>query len=218
MGAARLSTSKKPDKLVNHLEALKKSAVADIIRHRIKRFSSFRKKPSKELFKELCFCLLTANYSAEGAIRIQQKLGDGFSSLPCRKLARELKKLHYRFPNTRARYICGARAHGGFLKKIFGFPSGKDAREWLVKNIKGLGYKEASHFLRNVGFIDVAIIDFHIIDLLVREGEIRKPRSLTRGRYLAIERKLETIARETGLNLAELDLYLWYMETGKVLK
>ena len=80
--------------------------------------------------------------------------------------------------------------------------------------------KEASHFMRNVGFKNVAIIDFHISDLLVKEKLIPKSeaKSLSKNQYLKIENILRQIAQKAGLNLAELDLYLWYMETGKVLK
>ena len=91
-------------------------------------------------------------------------------------------------------------------------------REWLVRNVKGVGYKEASHFLRNIGFKNLSIIDFHIIDLLARYGLIKKPRSLTRRRYLEIEGLLRRISEKLGISLAELDLYLWYMETGRILK
>lgn len=84
--------------------------------------------------------------------------------------------------------------------------------------MKGLGYKESSHFLRNVGCDDVAIIDFHIIDLLVANRLIKKPKALNPKRYLAIEKKLKQLAGRSGLSLGELDLYLWYMETGKILK
>jgi N-glycosylase/DNA lyase len=45
-----------------------------------------------------------------------------------------------------------------------------------------------------------------------------KPKSLSRAKYLMIESILEGISRRTGINLGELDLYLWYIETGKVLK
>ena len=99
--------------------------------------------------------------------------------------------------------------------------TGKERREKLVKMIKGLGMKEASHFLRNIGFKDVAIVDFHIIDLLKREGLTdfdRKTSGLSKGKYLEIEGVLEKLGKELGMNLAELDLYLWYMETGKILK
>ena len=78
--------------------------------------------------------------------------------------------------------------------------------------------KEASHFLRNVGFEDYAIIDFHIIDILEKYGLIEKPKTMTKNKYLEIEDILKKLAKKVNLSLAELDLYLWYKETGKVLK
>ena len=94
----------------------------------------------------------------------------------------------------------------------------KEARTWLVKNIKGLGMKESSHFLRNIGYKNVAIIDFHIIDLLERNKLISRPKTLTKVKYFETESVLRKIAEKSDLTLAELDLYLWYMETGKILK
>jgi len=94
----------------------------------------------------------------------------------------------------------------------------EERRAWLVDNIKGLGYKEASHFLRNIGFDDYAIIDFHILDLLERYRLIKKPKTLTTKQYRKIEHVLQKLATKTNLTLAELDLYLWYLETGKILK
>ena len=78
--------------------------------------------------------------------------------------------------------------------------------------------KEASHFLRNIGFKDFAIIDFHIIDVLTRYNLIKKPKTLTAKRYLEIEGVLKKLANKLKMSLGELDLYLWYLETGKVLK
>ncbi len=162
--------------LVLAVKKIKKSAIAKRIDKRIRGFSCFWRKSAEEIFKELCFCLLTANYTAERAIKIQKALDGKFLVLPSAELANELKKQHYRYPNTRARYICEARVQIPSIKNIFDFGDGKSAREWLVKNIKGFGYKEASHFLRNIGFTDVAIIDFHIIDLLARNRLIKKPK------------------------------------------
>ena len=65
---------------------------------------------------------------------------------------------------------------------------GRDLRAWLVREVKGLGWKEASHFLRNIGFRDLAILDRHILRNLRRHGVIRTiPASLPEKRYLAIE-------------------------------
>jgi len=93
-----------------------------------------------------------------------------------------------------------------------------DALEWLVKNVKGFGMKVASHYLRNVGKPEHAILDFHIINLLEKEGLIKRPKTLTVKKYLEIEKVLYKVAREVNLPMGELDFYLWYIETGKVLK
>ena len=193
--------------------------IAPLVSSRINEFQKLGQSASEEIFKELCFCILTANYSAEGGIRIQKRIGDGFLTLPKEELEARLREYGHRFPKTRARYIVEAREYAHSIKQILaGFKDGKSAREWLVENVKGLGMKEASHFLRNIGYSDVAIIDFHIIDLLVREGLIQRPKTLTKRRYLKIESVLEGLAKRAGLSLGELDLYLWYLETGNVLK
>jgi len=204
--------------LVERIFDLKKSSIAEIVAGRIKEFEEFGKKREDEVFGELCFCLMTANFSAEKCIDIQKKMGRDFGILSEKELAGELKKHGHRFPNTRANYIFEARNCEADLCSLVG--NGKQRREKLVESVKGLGMKEASHFLRNVGFKDVAIVDFHIIDLLNREGLISfdKSKGLSRKEYLEIEKVLEDLARKVGLNLAELDLYLWYMETGKILK
>ena len=104
------------------------------------------------------------------------------------------------------------------LQEILSTQQGEDLRTWLIKHIKGFGYKEASHFLRNIGYQDYAIIDSHIIDILVRHAIIDKPASITKRRYLNIEVILRELADEVGITLAALDLYLWYLETGNILK
>jgi N-glycosylase/DNA lyase len=136
-------------------------------------------------------------------------------------LSKTLKNLGHRFPNTRAKYIIQARLHKDNLVKILSsFKDDKEKREWIVKNIKGLGMKESSHFLRNIGYNDLAIIDFHIMDLLHSHKIIEKPKnkSLTPKKYIEIENILEKICKATNLTQGELDLYLWYKETGTVLK
>ena len=201
------------------IENLKNSKVRDLVNARIKEFRENGKKSSRELFKELCFCILTANFIAEKSLKIQKEINDGFLTLPEHELAEKLRKLGHRFPQKRAKYIVEARKYADSLKNIIqSINTGEKLREWLVKNIKGIGYKEASHFLRNIGYTDLAIIDFHIINILTKHGLIEKPRTLTQTKYLEIENLLREVADKLNLSLAELDLYLWYMETGRVLK
>lgn len=207
------------DGLLKTVGRLKKTEVGRLVDSRIREFEAAGSKNSREMFKELCFCILTANYSAEKAVKIQKEVGDGFLTLSEKKLAGRLRKLGYRYPNTRAGYVVEARKVRDSLKEAISSSNGEDEfREWLVKNVKGIGFKEASHFLRNVGFKNQAIIDFHILDVLVENGLTARPKTLTKARYLEMEKVLKKIARKLNLNLAELDLYLWYLETGKILK
>ncbi|MFZ2456745.1 MAG: N-glycosylase/DNA lyase [Candidatus Altiarchaeia archaeon] len=205
--------------LAEKIRELKKGEIRKTVDERIKEFESFRNRPDDDLFSELCFCITTANCAAESCIRIQQAVGTGYCSLSREKLSARFKELGYRFPNKRAEYITDARKHIGALAQKIGAGTGEEElRDWLVKNVTGLGYKEASHFLRNVGYGNLAIIDFHILDILAANGLIDEPKTLTKKRYLEIEQVLRDLAEETGVSLSELDLYLWYLETGKVLK
>ena len=204
--------------LINKIENLKQSEIANIIEKRIEDFKNIDKKSNDELFKEICFCLLTANFNAEKSIKIQSEIGNCFLTDSKEDLTKKLKNYGHRFPKARAEYISESLKCKDKLKDIVKFPDKKALRDWIVNNIKGLGYKEASHFLRNVGFDDFAIIDFHIIDILSEYYIIEKPKSLTKKRYLEIENILKKLAKKTDLTLAELDLYLWYLETGKILK
>ncbi len=103
------------------------------------------------------------------------------------------------------------------LKK---FGDAKRAREWLVENVKGYGYKEASHFLRNIGLgADLAILDRHILKNLKSAGVIRQiPKSLNRKNYLDVEERMRKFARKVRIPLDHLDLVLWYKEAGEVFK
>ena len=204
--------------LINKIELLKKSNIKLQIDKRIQEFKDHNKKSVDDLFVELCFCILTANFNAEKSIKIQDEIGECFLTDTGDGLAKKLKNLGHRYPNTRARYIIESGKCKESLTENIRFRKGRDIREWIVKNVKGVGYKEASHFLRNIGFDNFAIIDFHIVDILVRYNLIEKPKTLTKRKYLEIENLLEKIAERLDLSLAELDLYLWYMETGKILK
>ena len=206
--------------LLRSIKALREGTVGAKVRRRMQEFRRAGKGTGERIFSELCFCILTANYTAEGGIRIQKDMGSKFCTMDEAGLAKKLKMLGHRFPNARAKYIAEARKHRVDLSKVYAKRSSNEMREWLAENVKGLGYKESSHFLRNIGITDLAIIDFHIIDILVKHKLIKRPKSktLSKKKYLEIERVLAKLAANANVTLAELDLYLWYMETGKILK
>jgi len=206
-------------KFIEEIERLKQ-IIGEKVREKIREFEEMKNKNDKEIFKELCFCILTANFSAERGIKIQKEVDEGFIYLSKSELEKKLRELGHRFPRTRAEYIFEARKSMNFLRNIISSKlNGKEIREILVREIKGIGYKEASHFLRNIGYKDVAIVDRHILKFLVSYGIVEKEfRSLNKKRYLEIESKLEFIARRINVSLAELDFYIWYMMTRKILK
>ena len=93
-------------------------------------------------------------------------------------------------------------------------------REWLVNNIKGIGYKEASHFLRNIGFgSDIAILDRHILRTLKSIKVIDEiSESLSKKKYLTIEEKMRNFSKDIEIPMDHLDLLFWYREKGEVFK
>ncbi|MCD6381311.1 MAG: N-glycosylase/DNA lyase, partial [Candidatus Odinarchaeota archaeon] len=202
-------------KLLLNSEKLRKK-----VEERMMEFEDLGKKGNEEWFIELCFCILTANSSAELCIKIQNEVGMSFLTLSKEELSRKLRSMGYRYYIKRAEYIVDARRYSNSIKDIVeSFGDEFLAREWLVSNVKGLGYKEASHFLRNVGFKNVAIIDRHILRCLYENGVIEKiPKNLSKKDYMRIEKLLRELSEKTGLSLSELDLFLWYTMTGKVLK
>lgn len=206
-------------KLLKEINKLKKSEIGSRIDKCLGEFKAVSRRGNKALFNEMCFCLLTANWQAEGGLRIQKEMKDEFGILGDAEMALRLRSLGYRFPNVRAKYIVEAQQYQKGMKKLLArFEDSGELREWIVANVKGLGYKEASHFLRNIGYEDLAILDFHIIDLMEREGLVERPKTLTPRRYLEIENVLKQVGAKAKLNMAELDMYLWYIETGKILK
>ena len=205
--------------LMETLENLKNSDIKNVIDTRIYEFEKIRTLSIDEIFKELCFCIMTANCAAEKCIEIHEGVHNGFLNLSKEDLTAKFKDLGYRFPNIRSEYIIEARKYKDDLENELKSNNEKNSlREWIVKTIKGIGYKEASHFLRNIGFKNYAIIDFHIVDILQKNTIIEKPKTMTKKKYLEIEEILKKIGDRLNLNMAELDLYLWYLETGKILK
>ena len=204
--------------LTDKIKEAKRTHIAQKIKEKLLSFKRLNKQGDEKWFCELCFCILTANFNAKKAIKIQEKLFFDFAKLSQKELEMQLKLLGHRFPNKRAEFITAAQKYSLNIKRKICFFTEAKSRTWLVKNIKGIGMKEASHFLRNVGYTNSAIIDFHIINILIRYNIIQMPKNLNEKTYLKIEEKLREISFACDLNLSQLDLYLWYFETGTVLK
>jgi N-glycosylase/DNA lyase len=196
----------------------------------VRRLAEFRaafEKGDRVIFEELCYCILTAGSSAKMGMRTVAALKDLIHTGGEKELQRRAKTHRVRFWRLRPSYIVQTREYlndacGMKLQRLLGSFECRDARrDYFAQNksIKGLGYKEASHFLRNIGFPGYAILDKHILNSLREMGVISKEaRPTSRAGYLAIEKKLERFAEEIGIDMDHLDLLLWSRKTGEILK
>ncbi|MCX6801529.1 MAG: N-glycosylase/DNA lyase [Candidatus Diapherotrites archaeon] len=198
------------------------------IRKRLSEFKQKWKESDESVFAELAFCLCTPQSNAlkcDEAVTLAKKQG-------CFSNQHALKKcLHrrVRFHNNKSAYIAEARKffeRDGKLeiKKILKGQGIKknhlQTRGWLALNVKGLGLKEASHFLRNIGFYEnIAILDRHILKNLKALGAIKEvPKHLGKKEYFAIEKKLLAFCKKEKIKPEEFDLALWAKETGFVFR
>ena len=197
------------------------------IRVRLAEFEDVWKQGSDErLWEEMVFCFFTGGCSAKMGLRSIEAVRPLLIEGTHEQLMNALLGRH-RYPRARAGYIVASRdflqEHCGLQlrKKLESFENSLERRDWLVKEkrIKGLGYKEASHFLRNIGLTGYAILDKHILRSLAELKIIDDPKPPnTRSKYLTIENKLKNLALLSGINFDELDLVLWSMKTGEILK
>jgi len=178
------------------------------------------------IFEELAFCIFTANTSAEMGAKAVDAVRNVLINGTADDMTRRLEGI-YRFNNVRPAHIIHTRT---YLKnslnfklkdKIKSFINKDELRDFfaLNKDVKGLGMKEASHFLRNIGFMGYAILDKHIISSLHEFGVIKtndKPKNSKE--YIDTEKKFIDFSKDVGIGMDELDLLLWSKKNGRILK
>ena len=197
------------------------------IRARLAEFERVRREADDaRLWEEMVFCIFTAGASARMGLRSVEAVRPLIGGAEHDDLAVALTGVH-RYPRSRSGYIVATREYlkgdcrMRLRERLEGFDDPVGRRDWLARErgIKGLGYKEGSHFLRNVGYRGYAILDKHILRSLAELGVIESPQPpSTRTKYLAAEERLRRFARDVRINFDELDLVLWSMKTGEILK
>jgi len=195
------------------------------IRARLEEFAEIWRTASDEkLWEEMVFCFFTGGCSAKMGLRSIEAVKPLLMSGTQAELEQALLGKH-RYPKARARYIVENRE---FLLKNYKmqirrllsqFCNSLERRDWLVKNIKGFGYKEASHFLRNIGFRGYAILDKHVLQCLAELKVIEdKSPPKSREKYLEVEQKLKSFCKHLKIDFDEMDFVLWSIKTGEILK
>jgi len=199
------------------------------IRARLNQFKElWRSGSDEQLWEELVFCIFTAGASARMGFRSVEAISPSLLDGSRAEMTLALKNNGaHRCPVERPGYIVVTRTylrdHCGMAlrEKLQSFADPVERRDWLAreKRIKGLGYKESSHFLRNIGLPGHAILDKHVMSCLTDLKVVETPKPpATRERYLETEDRLRFFAREVKIDFEELDLVLWSMKTGEVLK
>jgi N-glycosylase/DNA lyase len=194
------------------------------IKNRLEEFKLMMNENNERIFAELCFCICTpqskatASWNSISALMKNGLLYDGNE----KQIRPFLNPV--RFADKKTKFIVEARKYftenGKIKDHINQFDNPFELRDWLVENVKGLGLKEASHFLRNIGLgKELAILDRHILKNLKEIGVIKEiPETLSEKRYLEIEQKMKEFSDRTRIPMDELDLLFWSKETGMVFK
>ena len=222
--------------LQNQLEFAVKALCPDIAKSAEK--ASSRKQSEKALWKEILICVLSSQVRNEVAQVAANAIVESTQlwTLKTEKIEREIREIlvkplnvngnfvRYRFPNVKAAQIANAINRINYLDIsirdiVYSNDSANDIRSILVDKIPGLGYKQSSMFLRNIGrAYDLAILDTHIIDymnLLKIEKEMDRA-VLTKRKYLITEQKLKSYADNLGYAVGYVDWAIWIvMRTAK---
>ena len=179
------------------------------------RLEDFKFIPMENYFYELAFCLLTPQSQAKKCWQAVEEL----RACEFNTNIQECLRTKTRFHRNKARYLKEAREKWPEIKEKIETLETLELRNWLAKNVKGLGLKEASHFLRNIGKSEnkIAILDRHILRNLKDLG-IMEDVELTNKTYLEIENKMKQFAESINIPLDELDLLFWSKETGEIFK
>jgi N-glycosylase/DNA lyase len=211
--------------MIHKLRAHHKKRRAEIL----SRLSDFRKNKrisSKKFLEEMAFCVFAANSSAKMGLKAAQLLKDVLKSGTLEDYKSAVQK-KVRFYNKRAEYLhhnkeiineveLGAKQT---ISKIISALEHHERREFVRRHFKGFGMKESSHLLRNLGYEGYCIIDKHVLNTLSEMNVLKSnkpPKNCVD--YIKIENKLKAFAKKEGFDIDELDLAIWSMKTGEIIK
>ena len=188
------------------------------IQNRLLEFKqAFKEADDHQIFRELSFCILSSGVGPKIAGQCVSAIGEKLVNGEENELLGRIGAIHKYAENT-SHYIVFTREylkekHGFLLKSLVSsFEDRVERRDFFAKNpgIKGLGYMQASHFLRNLGFSGYAILDRNNLASLFELGVTGKMKyPLTKKRYLETESLMTKAAHELGISLDEFDLLLW---------
>lgn len=218
----------KPEKVRQQYEERRQE-----IESRLKDFEQLKQENDYRLFMELVFVILTSQTEAQKAWKATEELDEKNLLLEGNtgQITKILERNGVRYEQNKAEYILKNRE--SLSQPTLNNPTNElkleekldkenldKTRKWLAENISGLGWKGASHFLRNIGYGNsFAIISTHIVSQMQELDvfETAEPPK-NRDEYLEKEKNLKEFSEEIGIDVKALDLVLWSMKTGEVFK
>lgn len=193
------------------------------INKKLTQFKQLQNKGDKEWTEELIFCIFAANSSASMGLKAVELVKPYLQAREKEKIQQALRG-KVRFYNIRAKYLLYNlniidNLPNGFYNEITKLKGFHEKRLHIKHLFKGIGNKEASHLLRNLGYSGYAIIDKHILNTL-QQLELTKTTisPKTYDEYIQIEELIKNLATELNINMDALDLVMWSNITGEIIK
>jgi N-glycosylase/DNA lyase len=177
----------------------------------------------EEIWRQKVFCVLSSQFNAQRAAVISDKIVRSvrfFESPPLHKIEDECFQflsssgIGYRFPKMRARQISLCwfpffQIKDDYQEYARSFGSEEAARDHITETFPGIGLKQASMFLRNIGASkNLSVIDIHVLYYL-RYCHRWEVEQLTPKRYHQAEDILREDAFRYGLDLNAFDIVVW---------
>jgi N-glycosylase/DNA lyase len=165
----------------------------------------------------MCCGLLQTEYQIIDTAEYEQNLLEAIADpipVTCgARVRRRRPRFKKRLASMLATTVHRMRAQGTTLRSVLrSCHTAEEARESLVDLVWGFGPKQASLFLRRIGYCtELAVLDTHILDYLrVMRGINPKPSSLSRlAGYKQIEVEFKKVAEEFGYPVGCVDLAMW---------
>ena len=195
--------------------------------------------PECHLLREACVCVFSSQMLFEVAKAAADRINDEHllthAASPPNRSAHErllrtalttpltvrvndrLRQVRPRFPNRMAHlWAATAATLRDRRQSLHGLlqasRSARDARRRLVQIVCGFGPKQASLFLRRVGYsAQLAILDVHILDYLSAARQVRVSHGAVSrlSEYEHIENEFRRFANEVGQPVGRVDIATW---------
>lgn len=188
----------------------------------LQRLAEFAAVPKSDWFYEMCFCVCTPQSKAANAHQVELKLRQKqFRENPFNPVLILSDKSHYiRFHNQKAKNLLNMREKYPEIEALLDSNlTNAQKRLLLADTVTGIGMKESAHFMRNIGYRNLAILDRHILKHLASCGLFESiPKVSNRKDYLEVEKLFLQFSENVEIPMDELDLLFWSYETGEILK